>query len=201
MQARFEQIYATSEWGSGSGEGSSQAHTRGYVRFLRRFLRVEGVRSVVDLGCGDWQFSRLIDWTGIQYDGFDIVPGLVEHNDRMFSAPNVRFHHFTTHWPDLPKADLLIVKDVLQHWSNGTIQDFLPTLAHYPSSLVTNCVDPSGKPTANQDCPDGWFRPLDIRLPPFGVQAKQVYSFTHARSIWERLHQPRWRKAVLLATR
>ena len=153
MQARFEHIYASREWGAGSGEGSAKAHTRGYVRFLRRFLRREGIRSVVDLGCGDWQFSRLIDWSGIQYDGFDIVPGVVGRNGWMFSASNVRFHHFTTHWQDLPKADLLIVKDVLQHWSNGTIRDFLPTLERYPLALITNCVDPVDRPTVNEDCP------------------------------------------------
>ena len=117
MQQRFEQIYATSEWGSGSGEGSAPIHTRGYARFLRRFLRTRRIRSVVDLGCGDWQFSRLIDWTGIEYRGYDIVPDVVERNDRMFSAPNVRFQHFSKNWSELPDSDLLIVKDVVQHWS------------------------------------------------------------------------------------
>ena len=198
MQRRFEQIYATNEWGSGSGEGSAQVHTRGYVRFLRRFLRTHRIGSVVDLGCGDWQFSRLIDWNGIQYRGLDVVPGVIERNDRMFSASNVRFHHFSTTWSELPGADLLIAKDLLQHWSNSTILEFLPTLSRYRLSLVTNCVDPSGRPTKNEDCPDGWFRYLDIRQSPFNVAAEQVYTFTHARPVWKWLRSPRWKKAVLL---
>ena len=150
MQHRFTQIYATNEWGSGSGEGSAPIHTRGYVRFLRRFLRVHRIRSVVDLGCGDWQFSRLMDWNGIQYRGLDIVPDVIERNHRMFSAPNVQFHHFSTTWSELPGADLLIAKDLFQHWSNSTILGFLPVLSSYRLSLVTNCVDPTGRPTKNE---------------------------------------------------
>ena len=197
MQHRFEEIYSTNEWGTGSGEGSAQIHTRGYVRFLQRFLRAYRIRSAVDLGCGDWQFSQTINWTGIQYRGYDVVPRVVERNERLFSTPNVRFHHVSANWSDLPVADLLIAKDVLQHWSHRTILDFLPTLCRYRFSLITNCVEPCG-PTMNDDCPDGWFRRLDIRLPPFNVAAEPVYSFTNARPMWKRLRPPRWRKVVLL---
>ena len=197
MRHRFEEIYANNEWGTGSGEGSAQVHTRGYVRFLRRFLRVRRIRSVVDLGCGDWQFSQLVDWTGLQYRGYDIVPSVIERNERTFSASNVRFHHVSTSWSELPAADLLIAKDLLQHWSQSTILEWLPTLRRYRFSLITNCVEPRG-PTKNDDCPDGGFRHLDIRLPPFHVPAAQVYTFTNARPVWKRLRPPRWRKAVLL---
>ena len=109
----------------------------------------------------------------------------------------MRFQHFSTNWSELPAADLLIAKDVLQHWSHSTILEWLPTLRRYRFSLITNCVEPCG-PTRNDDCQDGWFRPLDIRSPPFNVAAEQVYTFTNARPVWKRLRQPRWRKAVLL---
>jgi len=33
-----------------------------YRTSLEDFIRANGVRSVLDYGCGDWQFSRLIDW-------------------------------------------------------------------------------------------------------------------------------------------
>lgn len=57
MSKRFEEIYATNEWGHGSGEGSLPVHTRGYVAFLQAFLAEKNITSVVDMGCGDWQFS------------------------------------------------------------------------------------------------------------------------------------------------
>jgi hypothetical protein len=72
LQDRFEYIYAANIWGHGSGGGSSPINTRGYRRFLQNFLRKNNIKSVVDLGCGDWQFSHLIDWKGIRYSGFDV---------------------------------------------------------------------------------------------------------------------------------
>ena len=58
MKERFEQIYESDEWGYGSGEGSLPVYTHGYMRVLQLFMKNHGVRRVVDLGCGDWKFSR-----------------------------------------------------------------------------------------------------------------------------------------------
>ena len=199
MRDRFTHIYATNEWGGGSGEGSAPEHTRGYVRFLQRFLRSHDVSRCVDLGCGDWQSSRFVDWVGIDYQGLDIVPSVVHELKVQYSRPGIRFDLFGTRWSELPVADLLIVKDVFQHWSNETISAFLPTLDRYRFCLITNCVDPRSTLTTNTDCPDGGFRYLDISLEPFCVEAETVYTFTNRRSFVQRLYTPpKWRKKVLL---
>jgi hypothetical protein len=69
MKERFEEIYRKNEWGYGSGHGSLPKHNKGYIEFLEKFIKDKNVRSVVDMGCGDWQFSRLVDWNGAQYQG------------------------------------------------------------------------------------------------------------------------------------
>jgi hypothetical protein len=98
----------------------------------------------------------------------------------------------------LPEAELLIVKDVMQHWSDKAVVAFLPVLARFRYALITNCVNPAG-PTINLPIEDGGFRHLDLRLPPFNINAPEVFSFTNYRSpakrFWEK---PRWRKIVLL---
>jgi hypothetical protein len=100
----------------------------------------------------------------------------------------------------LPAADLLIAKDVFQHWSDEAVLEFLPVLARFKYALITNCVNPSG-PTKNLPIVDGDFRYLDLRLPPFNVAARAVYSFTDYRPILQRpFVPPRWLKKVLLIT-
>jgi SAM-dependent methyltransferase len=198
MQAAFEKVYATNEWHYGSGEGSLPRHTRGYVAFLQQFLREHQVKSVVDVGCGDWQFSRLIDWTSIDYHGFDLVASVIERNQKQFGSPHIRFTRYAGDFAELPAADLLICKDVLQHLAQLNIERFLPHLKRYPLSLLTNCANPHGE-TVNKDIADGEFRYLDLRLPPYGLQAKEVFSFTNHRPTWlEWLIKVRWRKRVLL---
>lgn len=198
MQDRFEQIYAKNEWGCGSGEGSLPVHTRGYVRVLQRLLRRRRIATVVDLGCGDWQFSRSMNWDGIHYIGYDLVRSVIERNRAEFAAPNIEFRLVSGDLEELPTADLLITKDVLQHWSNRSIFSFLPILSRYPRWLLTNCVNPRGV-TENQDITDGDFRYLDLRLPPFRVAATEIYTFSNHRPLWSRpFEEPRWTKKVLL---
>lgn len=195
MREVFEEIYAK---GYGSGVGSLPIHTRGYIRVLEQFLHDHRIKSVVDLGCGDWQFSRLISWDKVHYLGYDLVRSVIERNRAEFSTEGIEFHVFSGNFENLPPADLLIAKDVLQHWSNESIITFLPTLKRYQYSLITNCVNPHG-PTINVNIPDGKFRYLDLRLPPFNVSAKELYSFSNHRPFCRRLFQrPRWTKKVLV---
>jgi hypothetical protein len=138
-----------------------------------------------------------MNWDGIRYDGYDLVPSLIQANQKNFSRPNIRFHLFSGQSDELPPADLLIAKDVLQHWSGETIRTFLPHLSKYRFRLGTNCVNPRGE-TENQDIRDGEFRCLDLRCPPFDLEAREVFSFTNYRPVWRRpFEKPRWRKIVL----
>ena len=198
MRAIFEQVYAGNAWRYGSGEGSLAMHTRGYVRFLQRFLRERRIASVLDLGCGDWQVGRRIDWSGIDYLGCDVVPALVRENRRRFGAPGIRFAELDGLRDPLPQADLLVVKDVLQHWSNAEILEFLPRLGEFRCALVTNCAG-TRDAAVNLDARTGGYRAIDLARPPFSLAATEVYSFENWRNPLARLFlRPRWRKKVLL---
>ncbi len=197
MKVVFNQIYALNIWGYGSGEGSLPEHTKSYRRFLERFIRDRQIKSVVDYGCGDWQFSGLIDWDGVSYLGLDIVDSLIEHHNKTYRKDNITFEVLAEMPEQLPDAELIIIKDVLQHWSDQSIRSFIPKIAKYKFALITNCVNPNG-PTDNRDIMDGDFRPLDLRQPPFTYEMAKVFEFTNRRGIFELRQKPRWKKIVLL---
>lgn len=173
----FETIYRANVWGAGSGDGSLEENTREYRIFLQSFLRLNGIKKVLDFGCGDWQFSRHIDWSGIDYLGVDVSEtalGLA----RPFQAANVRFSRASEFQDALPDADLLIVKDVFQHWSNDDIQRFIPEMRRFRYSLVTNGFQRTSPPLAdNEDIPAGGWRPIDLTAPPFSLSGAYVFSF------------------------
>jgi hypothetical protein len=202
---RFDDIYATNAWGHGSGEGSLPIHTKGYVTFLEEFLLRRNIDSVVDMGCGDWQFAKSIHWRDVRYDGYDVASSVVADNQHAYSTDRIRFHLYSGDPKELPSADLLIAKDVLQHLPNDFVLDFLPHLSRFKYALLTNCVNPRG-PTANRDIRTGDFRYLDLRLPPFNLEATEVFSFTksvnqvRSMNLLKRIVRgPEWRKVVLLA--
>lgn len=179
----FDFIYSTGFWGKNedgtmgtSGWGSSEAVSRPYREFLTGFLAERRVRSVVEVGCGDWQVGRLVDWDGIDYTGLDVSSVVVESLEQ-FARPNVRFLHRDARFAELPSADLLLVKDVLQHWSNADVVAFLPQLSKFKLALITNGFDPSGRVPVNHDIPAGKYCEIDLSRPPFSVPGTWVLNY------------------------
>jgi SAM-dependent methyltransferase len=173
MRRAFNEQYRDNHWG-GSGRGSTPENTAEYRRFLERFIHERNVRSVVDLGCGDWMFSRYVDWQGANYLGIDVVPSVIKTNRQRFPAYRFECRDLVT--SSLPPADLVLVKHVLQHWPTRIIKELLPRLAVFRYALITNDYRPS--PDLNSDVAMAGYRPLDLRLAPFHLPARDVLLYT-----------------------
>jgi SAM-dependent methyltransferase len=176
--------------GTGSGVGSHPAYCEGYVRFLENFMRRHNIRRVVDWGCGDWQFSRAVDWTGIEYVGVDVVPDLIarlaaEYPSQLFTlADDTRLDHH------IGAADLIICKDVFMHLPNAEVAALLERFAGAPHALITNNRQVIGPNTEGEL---GGYRALDLRRDPFNVAGREAYTFPPdtfnygARPGWEKI--------------
>ncbi len=169
----FEKIYAENRWGTGSGPGSAPRNTTGYRWFLENFMRANSVRTVTDLGCGDWQFSSLIDWSECVYTGLDVVPDLIRNNTKQHGRPHIGCQAYKSP-NDLPGGDLLISKEVLQHLPNEAIAAILEAgMERYRYLLITNNVEPNAH--CNVDIHTGGCRPLRLDRAPFNVPCALVY--------------------------
>jgi SAM-dependent methyltransferase len=185
----FDTIYETNEWGFGSGPGSLPSTTRLYRAFLEDFLVKHNIGSVLDYGCGDWQFSRLVDWHGAHYTGVDVVKTVIDRNIRKYASPRAVFRAIGPADFGTPAADLLIAKDVLQHLTGSQIESFVKNiLPRHKFALVTNCVNPAER--INCDIATGGFRPLDLRKHPFNLPAESVLEFSvPAKFSWRRMRK------------
>ena len=165
MREVFEAMYQKKIWGGGSGVGSLPEATVRYRAVLQKLLADCRIRSVVDIGCGDWQTGSRVDWTGIEYTGIDIVPEVIEADRNRYGRRGRRFLCGNVLEMSPPAADLLIIKDVLQHWAQEDVFHFLPLMDQYPLALVTNDIeDPD--PQKEILWTEHW-RPLDLTKPPF----------------------------------
>ena len=86
MKEQFTKIYQEERWGKGkgSGSGSRPKFNKDYISFLENFLKDNNIKSVIDYGCGDWQFSQYVDWGNIDYLGLDIVDSVIDNNKKQF---------------------------------------------------------------------------------------------------------------------
>ena len=93
----FTNVYTKGMWGGDpgtffSGPGSNEEAAKPYADFVIRFMTEHNVKSVVDLGCGDFRVGRRIAASGVDYTGVDVVAPLIAENTRRNASPSVRFH-------------------------------------------------------------------------------------------------------------
>ncbi len=190
----FNGIYADAAWGTNdagepsSGSGSTLASTVLYRAFLQAFLKEHDIHSVVDAGCGDWEFSQAMDWRGIDYRGYDVVPSVIARDRAKFGAANVKFTVADIIEEDLPPADLLIVKHVLQHLTNADVARFITQFPKYKHVLLTDGVDAPTLSSANTDIPRGQYRTLDLTRPPFNVRGLKALTWWDGYDMHQVLH-------------
>lgn len=173
LTSTFNRIYAVGTWGKDvtgkgtSGSGSTLEITREYRAFLEDFIKKHAVKSVVDAGCGDWSFSRAINWGDASYLGIDIASDVIEGVRKEHEKGKIKFQVGDI-TEDLPAADLLISKDVLQHLSNDMIRKFIRNnlrKGKYKWVILTN-----DRGSENRDIQSGGYRLIDLAAPPFGIK-------------------------------
>lgn len=122
-----------------SGPGSYGTVADEYVRMLVHFIGHNIVRSITDLGCGDFAIGKkIIDHLPeITYNGCDIVPDLIEYNNTKYSSSQIKFHHLDATKDLIPVADLLTIRQVFQHLSNDEIDRILKNCNGFKFIIVT----------------------------------------------------------------
>jgi SAM-dependent methyltransferase len=169
----FNRIYAEGTWGKDvagkgtSGTGSTLEITREYRAYVEDFIQTHNVKSVVDAGCGDWSFSRAIEWGDASYLGVDIASEVIATVRNKYEKGRITFQVGDI-TDELPAADLLISKDVLQHLSNTLVHKFIRNnlrKGKYKWVILTN-----DRGTSNRDVASGGYRAIDLAAPPFEVR-------------------------------
>lgn len=169
----FEKIYKERGWLSHesiSGWGSELRNTERVIRELPRLLARYGVRSMLDVPCGDFNWMRHVNLDGISYIGADIVADLVDANRVTYGeVPGRRFLHLDLLRGPLPDADLILCRDCLFHFSHGDVfralARFAETRARY---LLTTTFNYRSYPR-NADIETGQWTPINLEMAPFDL--------------------------------
>ena len=165
----MNQIYDMKLWGGEafdyySGEGSHNLEIiNPYLKAIITFLKTtptsvnsgfsEGL-VVVDLGCGDFNIGKHLIKHSKKYIAVDIVEDLIIRNKKLHKADNLEFLCLDIAKDKLPKADCIILRQVLQHVSNLEIQSIIKKLTNYKPMILTEHL-PIGKFTPNKDINSG----------------------------------------------
>lgn len=175
----FTNIYKTWAWGkdeeSRSGPGSSLQQAKESIRQLPIIFEQYGIKTVLDLSCGDFNWMRHVDLSNVTYLGTDIVDELIASNNEKYAKENVSFKVLDLINDPIPKHDLLILRDTLFHFTNEDVIKALTNIKNSESTyLFTTSYIHSSKNSifgheTNSDINTGAWRPLNLEMPPFNL--------------------------------
>jgi hypothetical protein len=162
----FGFLYLAGHWGPGecSGAGSAPREARPYLDIVNGLAKLSGWRRLVDLGCGDgWVTSRLelAEVVGVDCHG--------PHVERLRGEfPEKEWLHLDLDRDRdrLPAGDVAFLKDVLHHWPNRLVRDWLTWARTCGKWRWLVCTQDRHQAEDDQDCPLGGYRGLDPALAP-----------------------------------
>jgi SAM-dependent methyltransferase len=193
----FSEIYSHKLWGGdsnskffsgvGSRGGAAATYADRMAGLLRDYIKQVGRPiTIVDLGCGDFQVGQaLLELLPeVSYVGCDIVPELIEFNNKTYKKDGIQFRTLDIVTDDLPKGDVCLVRQVLQHLSNADISAFLQKQKY--SRLYVTEGQPSeilGPPNPDKlagadvrfDWRSGRGRGVELDKSPFNYQVSEVF--------------------------
>ena len=157
----MEQIYEQNLWGgnsktyySGSGSHDLQIVVP-YINCVLDFLKsLPKPVIILDLGCGDFNIGQQILPYAKKYIAIDIAENVINYNKSKFIQENLEFLCLDIAKDALPKADVVIIRQVLQHLSNREVKMILSKLNAYKYILLTEHL-PSRKFEPNKDIISG----------------------------------------------
>jgi len=165
----FRAIYREKDWDTGetlSGPGSTLEYTRSLRLTLPALLHKWNIRTLLDAPCGDFNWMSHTDLTGIDYTGADVVPELIENNQKEY--PGTRFIVADICKDVLPAAGAVLCRDCFIHLSNKQI---LQALSNFKKCGIRYLIASTYPIMSNEEIPTGYYRPVNLEKAPFNLPA------------------------------
>ncbi len=168
MQEIFRRVYRNNVWSDpelASGQGSGVARTAAFRDQFVELLIELGTRSLLDAGCGDFNWMKEVQLPIERYFGMDVVPELIAKNQINYKDSGKLFINGDISRDDLPRSDLILCRDCLVHFS---YEDALATLRNFKRSQAPYLLTTTFAAfTENADIQTGGWRQLNFERPPF----------------------------------
>lgn len=157
-------------WGSSetlSGYGSTVENSQVVQRALPELIRQLGAQTLLDAGCGDFNWMRLVDLAEIEYIGVDTVPELIREDQQKYGSERRRFILADITKDRLPSADVVMCRHCLIHLTNKQVLAAIENFCRSGIKYLLATTFP--KVTENKDIWPGSFRPINMEIRPFNL--------------------------------
>lgn len=174
MKDIFTSIYQSNYWQddeSVSGRGSNLEQTAAIRLILPQLFKELEIKTLLDIPCGDFYWFKEMELE-LNYLGADIVPELIEKNKSLYANDHTFFAVLDATTDQVPKADLILCRDMLGHFTNYDVMRTLKNFRVSGSKYLLATTFPGRNP--NQDIKTGQWRPIDLEALRYGLGPAKI---------------------------
>ena len=175
----FSQQYKNGKWANQetiSGSGSKVSNTISIRQTIQKIIdnnHSSEPLSFCDLGCGDLNWIKEINFKNSLYLGIDIVPEIIQKNIDKYTSRNFNFRIANIVNTTIPKVDYIICKDILTHLTLEDNVKIINSIINSGSQYLIAYSDLSIEKNAIGE-PGGW-RGLNLEKEPFSFPTPEQY--------------------------
>jgi SAM-dependent methyltransferase len=170
-----------------SGQGSYIENTKETVYLINEIIKNYNIKSILDLGCGDWNWFKNINLRkDITYIGWDAHDKMIENNNKYYGNKNINFIVKDIILEDYPKVDLIICRDVLFHldilFSKKCIEKIKKSCKYLISTSFNDILKNNNiKSYCNID---NWgFYEINLNIKPFYLKNNLIKCYEEKKNI------------------
>jgi hypothetical protein len=190
------EIIEVEEGGSPNGPGASLSLTENLRAELPKLWARHNIKSVCDVACGDWNWLRYVDLSGItNYFGWDIDPELItrcQHRVGKLLTPD-GYKDGGGGWPkpfphtwfevrniidtNFPNVDCILARHILMHLPNDYISAVLERMKEsHAKYLLTSNFRQATNDFVYDPTRYAWIgymeHPVNLEEPPFNLEGR-----------------------------
>jgi hypothetical protein len=166
---------------------------------LSTLLKEIDAHSLLDAGCGDFNWMKET-WLEVdQYIGVDIVSELVVANQQKYGNHKRSFIELDITRDELPRADLILCRDLLVHFSFDDIRKAIHNFQRSGSAFILATT--FTRFSQNTEIGTGDWRQLNLERAPFNFPKPLALideQCTHTGGIYTDKHLALWRLDEIL---
>lgn len=170
LKAKFDKVFIQNLFDgqvSRSGNGSSTEQTSQLVQEFPGLVSRLGVKSILDIPCGDLTWMKKVDLQGANYQGADVAPSLISYLQSEF--PERRFDVLDISKDPLPKVDLIFCRDLFVHLSFKDIRLAISNIKASKSTYLatTTFLNRDKNSDLSLISKGVAWRTINLQIPPF----------------------------------
>ena len=179
---------------SASGPGSSIAATYETRQFIPHLVEEYSIKSILDLGCGDWNWMSTIrdEFPETTYEGWDASEELINEVNEKYGNDTTVFKYMDIIDAEYPSVDMVLCRDVMFHlqpkYTLQVIENMRKAGVKYLLATSFNDIAENvGMDRLQPKFGDWRFYYININIEPFNL-GDSMLEYVHEESIANKTH-------------